>query len=75
MTTHKPKPIEECLQQIQEALEQIQQIQQALEQKPDRDELEHWASDLAFKIEEMHDDVRDLQGEVAEVSAQVDLQS
>jgi methyl-accepting chemotaxis protein len=75
MTTHKPKLIEECLQQIQQALEQIQQIQQALEQKPDRDELEHWASDLAFKIEQMHDDVRDLQGEVAEVSAQVDLQS
>jgi len=75
MTTHKPKLIEECLQQILEALEQILQIQQTLEQKPDRDELEHWASDLAFKIEEMHDDVRDLQGEVAEVSAQVDLQS
>ena len=75
MSTHKPKLIEECLQQILEALEQILQIQQTLEQKPDRDELEHWASDLAFKIEEMHDDVRDLPGEVAEVSAQVDLQS
>ena len=75
MTTHKLPPIEECLQQIQEALEQIQQIQETLEEKPDRDELEHWSSDLAFKIEEMHDDVRDLQGEVAEVSAKVDLQS
>jgi uncharacterized coiled-coil DUF342 family protein len=75
MSTHKPKPIEECLQQIQEAREQIQQIQQALEEKPDRDELEHLSSDLAFKIEEMHDNVRDLQSEVAEVSAQVDLQS
>ena len=75
MSTHKPKPIEEFVQQIQEALKQIQQIQEALEEKPDRDELEHWSSDLAFKIEEMHDDVRDLQGEVAEVSAQVDLQS
>ena len=72
MTTHKPKPIEECLQQIQEALEQIQQIQETLEEKPDRDDVEHWASDLAFKIEEMHEDVRDLQGEVAEVKAQVD---
>jgi uncharacterized coiled-coil DUF342 family protein len=76
MSTHKPKLIEEFVQQIQEALEQIQQIQEALEEKPDRDDLEHWSSELAFKIEEMHDDVRDLQGEVAEVKAQVDdLQS
>ncbi len=66
MSTHKPKPIEECLQQIQEALDE----------KPDRDDVENWSSDLEFKIEEMHNDVRDLQGEVAEVSAQVDdLQS
>jgi len=72
MSTHKPHPIEECLQQIQEALEQIQQIQEVLEEKPDRDELEHWSSDLAFKMEEVHDDVRDLQGELAEVKAQVD---
>ena len=62
MTTHQPKPIEECLQQIQEALEE----------KPDRDDVENWASDLAFKIDKMHDDVRDLQGEVAEVKVQVD---
>jgi uncharacterized coiled-coil DUF342 family protein len=72
MTTHQPKPIEECLQQIQEAREQIQQIQEALEEKPDRDDVENWASDLAFKIDEMHDDVTDLQGELAEVNAQVD---
>jgi uncharacterized coiled-coil DUF342 family protein len=75
MPTHKSKPIEEWLQQIQEAFEQIPQIKEALEEKPDRDELEHWSRDLAFKIEEMHDDVKNLQGEVAEVSAQVDLQS
>jgi uncharacterized coiled-coil DUF342 family protein len=62
MPTHKPITIEERLEQIQEALEE----------KPDRDDLEHWSSDLAFKIEEMHEDVRDLQGEVAEVKAQVD---
>jgi uncharacterized coiled-coil DUF342 family protein len=72
MSTHQPKSIEECLQQIQEAREQIQQIQEALEGKPDRDDVENWASDLAFKIDEMHDDVRDLQGELAEVNAQVD---
>ena len=52
--------------------ERLEQIQEALEEKPDRDELEHWSSELAFKIEEMHEDVRDLQGEAAEVNAQVD---
>jgi uncharacterized coiled-coil DUF342 family protein len=62
MPTHKPITIEERLEQIQEALEE----------KPDRDDLEHWSSDLATKIEEMHEDVRDLQGEVAEVKNQVD---
>ena len=66
MSTHKPKPIEECLQQIQEALEE----------KPDRDDLENWSSDVAFKLEELHEDVRDLQGELAEVKGQIeDLQS
>jgi predicted nucleic acid-binding Zn-ribbon protein len=76
MTIHKLPPIEECLQQIQEAREQIQQIQKALEAKPDRDDLENGLSDVLFKLEENNDDVRALQGEVAEVSAQVDdLQS
>jgi uncharacterized coiled-coil DUF342 family protein len=66
MSTHKPKPIEECLQQIQEALEH----------KPDRDDLENWSSDLALKLEELHEDVRDIQGELAEVKGQIeDLQS
>jgi predicted nucleic acid-binding Zn-ribbon protein len=62
MTTHKPPSIEERLQQIQEALEQ----------KPDRDDLENGLSDVLFKLEENNDDVRRLQDEVAEVSAQVD---
>ena len=75
MTTHKLPPIEECLQQIQEAREQIQQILEALEEKPDRDDLENGLSDVLFKLEENNDDVRALQDEVAEVSAQVDLQS
>ena len=75
MTTHKPPSIEEFVQQIQEALGQIPLIQETLEEKADRDDLEHWASELAFKLEEIHDDVRDLQNEVAEVSTQVDLQS
>jgi uncharacterized coiled-coil DUF342 family protein len=72
MSTHKPKLIEEFVQQIQEALEQIPQIQVALEEKPDRDDVENWTSDLEFKMEEVHEDVRDLQNEVAEVKAQVD---
>jgi predicted nucleic acid-binding Zn-ribbon protein len=76
MSTHKPLPIEKCLQQILEAREQIQQIQKALEEKPDRDDLENGLSDVLFKLEENNDDVRALQDEVAEVSAQVDdLQS
>ena len=67
MSTHKPKLIEEFVQQIQEALEQIQEIKETLEEKPDRDEVENWTSDLEFKMEEVHEDVRDLQDEVAEV--------
>ena len=72
MSTHKPKLIEEFVQQIQEALEQIPQIKEALEEKPDRDDVENWTSDLEFKMEEVHQDVRDLQDEVAEVKVQVD---
>ena len=72
MSTHKPKLIEEFVQQIQEALEQIPQIKEALEEKPDRDDVERWTSDLEFKMEEVHEDVRDLQNEVAEVKYQVD---
>ena len=72
MSTHKPKLIEEFVQQIQEALEQIPQIQVALEEKPDRNDVENWTSDLEFKMEEVHQDVRDLQDEVAEVKYQVD---
>jgi uncharacterized coiled-coil DUF342 family protein len=76
MSTHKPQPIEEFVQQVQEALKQIPQIQQALEEKPDRDDLEHVSSEVLFKIEEGHDDVRRLQDEVAEVKDKVDdLQS
>ncbi len=66
MITHKPHPIEVRLQRIQEALER----------KPDHDDVENWSSDLTFKLEEIHEDVRDLQGELSEMKAQVeDLQS
>jgi exonuclease VII small subunit len=72
MSTHKLPPIEECLEQIQEARKQIQQIQEALDEKPDRDDLEHVSSEVLFKIEEGHDDVRRLQDEVADVKDKVD---
>jgi arsenate reductase-like glutaredoxin family protein len=50
--------------------------EEVLEQKPDRDAIEKWASDLAFKIEEIHEDVRDLERDLAYVISQVDdLQS
>jgi hypothetical protein len=62
MPTHKPHPIEVRLQRIQETLEH----------KPNRDVLEHWSSDLAVKLEELHDDVRDLQSELGEVKDQGD---
>ena len=63
MTTHKPRPVEVRLQRIQETLEH----------KPDRDDLvEYWSSTLEFKLEELHEDVRDIQGELAEVKDTVD---
>ncbi len=65
MPTHKPHPIEVRLQRIQETLEH----------KPDHDDVENWSFDLAVKLEEIHDDVRDLQDELAEVKDQAhDLQ-
>jgi hypothetical protein len=73
MSTHKPKLIEEFVQQIQEAFEQIPQIHETLEEKPDRDDVEHWSSELVFKLEEIHEDVQNLQNEVADVKYQVDL--
>jgi uncharacterized coiled-coil DUF342 family protein len=72
MSTHKPKLIEELVQQIKEALEQIPEIKEALEEKPDRVDVENWTSDLEFKMEEVHEDVRDLQNEVAEVKYELD---
>ena len=34
-------------------------IKEALEQKPDRDDVENWTSDVLFKLEEVHEDVRE----------------
>ena len=52
--------------------ESSRQIEEVLEQKPDRDALEKWASHVLFKLEEIHEDVKDLQDEVAYVRSQVD---
>ena len=50
--------------------------EEVLEQKPDRDAFEKWASDVLFKLEEIHDDVQNLQSDLAYVTSQVDdLQS
>jgi len=50
--------------------------EEVLEQKPDRDAFEKWASEVLVKLGEIHEDVRDLQDEVAYVTSQVDdLQS
>ncbi len=62
MSAQEPHPFKESLRQIEETLEQ----------KPDREALEKWLSKVMFKLEEIHEDVRDLQDEVAYVRSQVD---
>ena len=66
MSTRKPPSIEE----------RLQQIEVAVDQKPDRGDIGYWSSDLEFKLEQIHDDVRETKDEVAEVKVKVDdLQS
>jgi hypothetical protein len=66
MSTHEPKTIEECLGQILEALEH----------KPDRDVLEKWSNEVLLKLGEIHEDVSELERDLAYVTDQVDeLQS
>ena len=50
--------------------------EEVLEQKPDRDALEKWASDVLVKLGEIHKDVRELRRDLAYVISQLeDLQS
>jgi len=70
MSTHKPQPIEEFVQQIQEALEQIREIHEALDDKPDRDELEYWSGVLASKMEEVKDEVVDTKNMVDDLQSE-----
>jgi hypothetical protein len=66
MSTPKPRSIEERLQQIEEAVDE----------KPDRGDVGYWSCDLEFKLEQIHDDVKELQRDLAYVTSQVDdLQS
>ena len=64
MSTHKLPPIEEFVQQIQEALERLPQIQEALQEMPDRGELEYWSCELAFNMEELKDEVAETKDKV-----------
>jgi hypothetical protein len=50
--------------------------EEVLEQKPDRDAIEKWASDVLVKLGEIHKDVRELRRDLAYVISQLDdLQS
>jgi hypothetical protein len=56
--------------------ERLEQIQKALEHKPDREVLEKWSNKVLFKLGEIHEDVSELERDVAYVTDQVDeLQS
>ena len=66
MPAQEPHPSEESLRRIQEMLEE----------KPDHVDVEMWLSKVLVKLREIHEDVRDLQQDLAYVMSQVDeLQS
>ena len=66
MPAREPHPSEESLGRIQEMLEE----------KPDHDVVENWLSKVLVKLGEIHEDVRDLERDLAYVTNQVDeLQS
>jgi hypothetical protein len=47
-------------------------IQEMLEEKPDHEVVENWLSKVLVKLEEIHEDVRDLERDLAYVTNQVD---
>ena len=66
MPAQEPHPSEESLGRIQEMLEE----------KPDHEVVEKWLSQVLVKLGEIHEDVRDLERDLAYVMNQVDeLQS
>jgi hypothetical protein len=46
--------------------------EEVLEQKPDRDAIEKWASDVLVKLGEIHEDVRELRRDLAYVISQLE---
>ena len=52
--------------------ESLRQIEQTLEQKPDREVVEKWLSNVMLKLGEIHEDVRELERDLAYVTSQVD---
>ena len=77
-----PKKIEHSFEELFKPSMESQQYkmdttdEEVLEQKPDRDAIANLLSALALKLEKIHDDVRELQRDLAYVTSQVDdLQS
>jgi len=77
-----PKKIEQSFEELFKPSMESQQYkmdttdEEVLEQKPDRDAIANLLSALALKLEKIHDDVRELQRDLAYVTSQVDdLQS
>jgi chromosome segregation ATPase len=77
-----PKKIEHSFEELFKPFMESQQNkmdttdEKDLEQKPDRDAIANLLSALALKLEEIHDDVRELQRDLTYVTSQVDdLQS
>jgi len=77
-----PKNIEHSFEELFKPSMESQQYkmdttdEEVLEQKPDRDAIANLLSALALKLEKIHDDVRELQRDLAYVTSQVDdLQS
>jgi adenylosuccinate lyase len=61
---------------MESQLNKMDATDEVLEQKSDRDAIANLLSALALKLEKIHDDVRELQRDLAYVTSQVDdLQS
>ncbi len=59
-------------QRLDQIEERLKQINKTLQKKADHDDLEYELSEIASKLEEIHDGVIELQGELEEVKSQVD---
>jgi len=59
-------------QRLDQIEEHLKQINKTLQKKADHKDLEYELSEIASKLEEIHDDVIELQGELEDVKSQVD---